>query len=113
MPHNEILLQDIMKILDDKKAIDVSRIDTLSSKKLSHSYVIASGNSSRHMQSVADYIYAYFKQSGFMPIIEGSAKSGWVLIEAAGIEIHLFKPESREYYNLEEALTSTLNPAVA
>ncbi|MDR0553111.1 MAG: ribosome silencing factor [Holosporales bacterium] len=108
MPNNEMLLQGILKILDDKKVVDIARFDMpVSSRKLSNSYVIASGTSARHMQSVADYVYTHLKKGGFFPTVEGNSKSGWMLIEASGIEIHLFKPELREYYNLEELLQAT------
>jgi ribosome-associated protein len=101
---------DIVRILEDGKATDIKTIDvspTIYQNRLWDTCIIASGTSLRHMQSVADHIYKYLRIMKLFPHIEGSAHSGWILIEASGIiEIHLFKPELREYYNLEELLTT-------
>ncbi|MDR2074726.1 MAG: ribosome silencing factor [Holosporales bacterium] len=105
------ILSDVAKILEDRKAINIITVDTRNyQNRLSDVCVIASGTSSRHMQSVADYVYRYLKKAKLNPYIEGKSESGWVLIEASGIEIHLFKPELREYYDLEELLTSGKRP---
>jgi ribosome-associated protein len=106
------IISEIVKILEDKKAVDVITVDTRAyQSKLSDVCVITSGTSSRHMQSVADYVYRHLKNAKLNPHIDGKSESGWVLIEASGIEIHLFKPELREYYNLEELLKSGKKPA--
>ncbi|MDR3030967.1 MAG: ribosome silencing factor [Holosporales bacterium] len=92
----------ILKFLDDKKANNIVEIDASSyNSKLSDLCIIASGTSSRHMQSVADNLYKFLKSECLSPKIEGSSSSGWVLIEAFGIETHLFKPEVRTYYDIE------------
>lgn len=105
MENNYMLTDKIIKMLDDKKVIDIKMFDVSSYKnRMSETCIIASGTSSRHMQAVADFIYKQLKSDGYHPYIEGNAKSGWVLIETDSIEIHLFKPELREYYNIEELL---------
>lgn len=101
----------ILKILDEKKAENIIEIDLSdNTQKLADSCIVASGTSSRHTQAVADYVYRYLKSEKMHPVIEGTAQSGWVMIEASGIEIHLFKPELREYYDLESLLTSGKTP---
>lgn len=105
------LKKSIIKILDEKKAENIVEIDlSKCNSRLAESSIIASGTSSRHTQSVADYIYRFLKSEKLSPILEGKAENGWVMIEANGIEIHLFKPELREYYNLEELLSSGKTP---
>ena len=105
------LKKSIIKILNEKKAENIVEIDlSKCNSRLAESSIIASGTSSRHTQSVADYIYRFLKSEKLSPILEGKAESGWVMIEANGIEIHLFKPELREYYNLEELLSSGKTP---
>lgn len=102
----------ILDILDRKKAEDIKTFDMSHNKKrFSDISVICSGTSSRHMQSVADYMYQKLKKAGYKPYLEGNAKSGWVVIEVDSIEIHFFKPELRLYYNLEELLNSGKNPS--
>jgi ribosome-associated protein len=102
---------DIVKILDERKAGDIKTIDlSMCQHRLSDTCIIASGTSSRHMQSTADYVYRYLKDMKLFPHIEGNANSGWILIEASGFEIHLFRPELREYYSLEELLMHSKRP---
>lgn len=111
MKNIEGLKKSIIKILDEKKAENIVEIDlSKCNSRLTESSIIASGTSSRHTQAVADYIYRFLKNEKLSPILEGKAESGWVMIEANGIEIHLFKPELREYYNLEELLSSGKTP---
>ena len=101
----------LLKILDEKKAEEIVEFDLSDCEaKPSDVCIVASGTSSRHAQSVADYLYRFLKTEKLHPHIEGNAKSGWVMLEAAGVEIHLFKPELREYYNLEELLKSGQTP---
>ena len=101
----------IIKLLDEKKAENIVEIDLSQNEaRLSDSCIVASGTSSRHTQAVADYIYRFLKDNKLHPIIEGTAQSGWVMIEASGIEVHLFKPELREYYDLESLLLSGKKP---
>ena len=106
------LTQDIVKILDEKKAEEVVQIDlTGKTNRLTDVCIIASGTSSRHVQSVADYVYRFFKDERLHPKIEGTAQSGGVMIEAAGVEVHLFKPELRTYYDIETILTGERSPS--
>jgi ribosome-associated protein len=103
----EPIKKEVLKILGEKKSEEIVEFDlSMSQAKLSDSCIIASGTSSRHMQSVADYVYRFLKSQKLHPVIEGNAKCGWVFIEAAGIEIHLFKPELREYYALETLMNT-------
>lgn len=107
----EKLKEEVIKILDEKKAENIVEIDLSNcNARLSEFAIIASGTSSRHTQSVAEYIYRFLKGKKLHPLLEGNANTGWVMIEANGIEVHLFKPESREYYNLEELLSSGKTP---
>ncbi len=111
MKNIENLKKSIIKILDEKKAENIVEIDlSKCNSRLVESSIIASGTSSRHTQAVADYIYRFLKTEKLAPILEGKAESGWVMIEASGVEVHLFKPELREYYNLEELLSSGKTP---
>lgn len=107
-----MIIEKVLKILDEKKAVDIETFDTSAYKnRMCETCIIASGTSSRHMQSVAEYIYKQLKNDGYSPYMEGNAKSGWVLIEAEGIEIHLFKPEAREYYHIEDLVKSGKKPS--
>lgn len=105
------LTSEIVNLLDEKKAENIVQFDlTNCNSRMSDICIVASGTSSRHTQSVADYIYRFLKSEKLHPKIEGSAKTGWVMIEASGLEIHLFKPELREYYDLESLLKGGKTP---
>lgn len=65
--------------------------------------VIASGRSNRHVSAVADHLISALKDAGLgTPRVEGLAAADWVLIDAGDIIIHVFRPEVREFYNLEK-----------
>ncbi len=65
--------------------------------------VIADGNSSRHISSMAQKLLDFFKQNKIRLLsFEGLNNSDWILIDIGDIIIHLFRKETREYYNLEK-----------
>jgi ribosome-associated protein len=93
----------VIELLKEKKAYDVVEFDLTGQKgRLVDACIIATGMSARHLRSVADYVYRYMKDNHYKPKIEGESESGWVIVESNGVEVHLFKPEFRAYYALEE-----------
>ncbi len=65
--------------------------------------VIASGRSQRHVSAIADHIMRTLKKNGHGKIaVEGLTACDWVLIDAGDVILHLFRPEVREFYNLEK-----------
>ena len=65
--------------------------------------IIAGGNSSRHINSMAQKIVEFFKKNKIKKIsLEGMKNSDWVLIDAGDVVLHLFQHEKREFYNLEK-----------
>jgi ribosome-associated protein len=104
------LQTEIIKFLDEKKINDIVAIHTSAYEcRASDLCIIGSGTSSRHMQSVATQLYRSLKNAKLSPKIEGTASFGWILIEVYGIEIHLFSPDMRKYYDIESLLSS--NPS--
>lgn len=98
--------EEIKTLLTNKKVENIKEFDLSNNNgKLSDICLIGSGTSSRHAQSVADSLYYFFKNKQIIPNITGNANSGWILVEAMGIEIHIFKPEVRKHYDLEELLS--------
>ena len=68
--------------------------------------VIASGTSQRHVASTAERVQEKLKAAGFSSSIEGEEKADWVLIDAFDVIVHIFRPEVREFYNLEKMWSS-------
>ena len=96
------LAKAIAKILDDKKAVDITAIHTTEQTIISDYFVVATGTSSTHVKALTDDLeYEMKHQHGIMPNgIEGRA-SGWILLDYSTVLVHVFQKEQREYYNIE------------
>ena len=103
------VLDIITKALDDMKAEDVSVIDLEGKTSIAGYMVVASGTSNRHVASIAQKIEEALKAAGHRCSVEGETKADWVLIDAFDVIEHIFRPEVREFYNLEKMWTSAAN----
>ena len=93
--------KNIAKILDKKKAIDIIGIETKELTVMSDYFVIASGTSNTHVRALADEVDDEMKKLGVeVDHIEGRAP-GWILLDYNDVLVHVFQPESRQYYNIE------------
>ena len=99
---SEQILNIAVKSLDDGKAVDITVIDLVGISSIAAYMVIASGTSQRHVASLAEQVYKKLKDAGFKSVMEGEEKADWVLIDAYDVIIHVFKPEVREFYNIEK-----------
>lgn len=103
------ILKIVTETLADMKAEDVSVIDLEGKTSIASYMVVASGTSNRHVASIAQKIEENLKAAGFRSSSEGEQKADWVLIDAFDVIIHIFRPEVREFYNLEKMWTSVAN----
>ncbi len=93
--------KSIAKILDKKKAIDIIGIETKELTVMSDYFIIASGTSNTHVRALADEVDDEMKKLGVeVDHIEGRA-TGWILLDYNDVLVHVFQPESRQYYNIE------------
>ncbi|HAY73448.1 MAG TPA: ribosome silencing factor [Ruminococcaceae bacterium] len=93
--------KNIAKILDKKKAIDIVGIETKELTVMSDYFIIASGTSNTHVRALADEVDDEMKKLGVdVDHIEGRA-TGWILLDYNDVLVHVFQPESRQYYNIE------------
>jgi ribosome-associated protein len=93
----------ILNCLDDAKAEQIVSLDLRGKTTLADMMIIASGRSSTHVGAIADRIMRECKKHGFpIPRVEGLPHCDWVLVDANDIIIHLFRPEVRQFYNLEK-----------
>lgn len=98
----ETLLSRILKSLDDDKAENVVTIDLEDRSSLADAIVIASGRSGRHVSSIAEHLTRRLKEAGYgTRPVDGLAQGDWVLVDAGDIIVHVFRPEVRDYYDLE------------
>ncbi len=100
MTPNE-LYEKLVKVLDDKKAEDIAVLDTTDLTVVGEYFVIATGNSSTHVKSLADDVEYELQKLGVEPDhIEGRA-TGWILLDYGSVLVHVFTRDNRDYYNLE------------
>jgi ribosome-associated protein len=96
------LLRRILASLDDDKAENIVTIDLEGRSALCDAAVIASGRSSRHVAAIADHLARRLKEGGYgTRPVSGAAQGDWVLVDAGDVIVHVFRPEVRDYYDLE------------
>ena len=97
------LKQIIINTLDINKAQDIISIDLKDKSSMADYMIIASGTSSRHIQSLSEQILEKFKDNGIKNSkIEGKESSEWKLVDGIDVIVHIFHPEKREFYDLEK-----------
>lgn len=103
---DEQVLKIIVDTLENNKADDVVTIDLKGKTSIASYMVVASGTSQRHVAALAEHVQMKLKESGFASTSEGEEKADWVLIDAFDVIVHIFKPEVRDFYNLEKMWSS-------
>ena len=99
----DALRDQILEWLDDAKAEELVVIDLDGKSSLADYMVIATGRSDRHVGAIADQIETKLKEFGHGNVrSEGKQACDWVLVDAGDVIVHVFRPEVREFYNLEK-----------
>ena len=93
----------IEKSLNNNKANDVVSINLMKKSYIADYMIIASGTSSRHLQSLSENLVSELKKIGIANCrIEGRESADWKLVDAIDVIVHIFNPEKREFYDLEK-----------
>ena len=93
----------IIETLDNNKALDIISIDLKDKSSIADYMIIASGTSSRHIQSLSEQVLDKFKENGLNQCkIEGKDSAEWKLVDGIDIIVHIFNPEKRKFYELEK-----------
>lgn len=93
----------ILKVLEDAKALDVIVFEVSKLTSISDYMIIASGRSSRQVNSMAEKVVEAAKENGLKPLgTEGKTEGDWVLVDLGDIIVHIMHPDTREYYQLEK-----------
>ena len=96
------LKNEIENILSDNKAIEIRSINLKDKTSIADFMIVASGNSSRHIQALSEILLDALKKKGINNCrLEGRDSDDWKLIDAIDIIIHIFHPKKRNFYNLE------------
>lgn len=103
MPERGSLVQIVMASLDDAKAEDTTLIDLHGKTSIADAMIITTGRSNVHVNAIADRVLRALKDAGHgVPRVEGLVNGDWVLIDAGDAIVHIFRPEVRQFYNLEK-----------
>ncbi|UUP17502.1 ribosome silencing factor [Nitratireductor thuwali] len=96
-------IQTVLTSLEGSKAENIVSIDIQGKSPLADHMIVASGRSHRHVAAVAEHLLRALKEEGFGAArVEGLAGADWVLIDSGDIIVHVFRPEVREFYNIEK-----------
>ena len=94
---------NIQKILDNNKAQNITFINLKNKSHIADYMIVASGTSSRHLQSLSEILVAELKKLGIEGCrIEGKDSNDWKLIDGIDLVVHIFNPEKRKFYELEK-----------
>ena len=97
------LKQIVIKTLDINKAQDIISIDLKDKSSMADYMIIASGTSSRHIQSLSEQVLEKLKNNGVKDSrIEGKKSNEWKLVDGIDLIVHIFHPEKRKFYELEK-----------
>ena len=106
---SEVQLTEILKSLSEIKAEDIVQIDLRGRSSIGDYMVIASGRSSRQINAIATNLMDHLKQIlQCSARIEGKDSDDWILVDTGDIIVHLFRPEVREFYQLEKMWQTAL-----
>jgi len=112
IPGADETLKLILSRLDDMKAEETVTIDLRGKSAFSDYMIVTSGRANRHVGAIAENVAKGLKETGIKSLhIEGLPNCDWVLIDSGDVILHVFRPEVREFYNLERLWTQ--NPAAA
>lgn len=93
----------VVEVASDKQADNIVLLDTRNICSFADYFVLCSGDSERQIEAIREEINKALKKEGVIPHhSEGTAESGWVLMDVGDVIVHIFAPLQREFYNLDE-----------
>ncbi len=100
---SEKLLALILSTLESENAEDIVSIDLAGISQIADSMIICSGRSTRQVASLSEKLADSIKtEFGIISRVEGKGQGDWVLLDAGDVIVHVFRPEVREFYQLEK-----------
>lgn len=107
----DALCATIVSALDDNKGEEIVALSLIGKCSFADAMVVASGRSPRHVSALADHVADAIKKAGYNPPpIEGKDTGDWVLIDAGDVVVHIFRPEVRQFYNIEKMWSAPAMP---
>lgn len=107
------LKNKICQAIDDAKGFDIITMDVRTQSDITDFMIVASGTSSRHVSSVADRVMEILCEQGEKVFgVEGKNEGDWVLLDFGDVVVHIMRPETRDFYNLEKLWGEIREPGV-
>ena len=104
----------IVDKIDDLKGRDIVVLDVRGKSSITDCMIICSGNSNRHVCSIADHVAEELRHAGLQPLgIEGEAEGEWVLVDMGDVIIHVMQDDTRALYQLEKLWSGNFTEAAA
>jgi ribosome-associated protein len=99
----EALVERIVSVASDRKAVDIRVLDVRGIVSYTDFFVICSGRSERQAKAIHDAVHESMKGDGVLPRrVEGAREARWVLMDYLDAVVHIFTPDAREFYRLEQ-----------
>jgi ribosome-associated protein len=99
----EALVDRIVTVASDRKAVDIRVLDVRGIVGYTDWFVICSGRSERQAKAIHDAVYESLKGDGVLPRrVEGAREARWILLDYLDAVVHVFTPDAREFYRLEQ-----------
>lgn len=106
---SETIKKLVVDALEDLKAVNIVVLDVSKRASFTDSMIFASGNSSRHVSSIAGSVVEAAKAAGIPPIgVEGETVGEWVLVDLGDVIVHVMLPDTRTFYDLEKLWSEAL-----
>jgi ribosome-associated protein len=97
------MIDVVLQCLDDAKAEQTVAVDITGKSSLADHMVVTTGRSNRHVAAIADQLVKALREAGLgKPRIEGLPHADWVLVDCDDVIVHIFRPEVRDFYNIEK-----------
>ena len=101
-PETGITIRNMLTALEDAKAENIVAIDLAGKTTLADTMIVATGRSNVHVGAIAERVIKSCKEAGLERADEGMPNCDWVLVDAGDVIVHVFRPEVRQFYNLEK-----------
>ncbi len=99
---SQSLVEKIITVCEDVKAVDIKTFDVSNSSSVADFYIICTGNSEPHLKAISEKLEKSMKDADLAAsVIDGGASSQWIVMDFHGVIVHILHPDAREYYNLE------------